>query len=103
MTKSFAVSASEALALATAAAADRLANRPPSTQARRQKNLGKKVQFNIQLDAQSRRKLKAVAFAWGTTERELVESFIEQLPYVDVPQVEAPAAVVWAKPEASRE
>ena len=102
MSKSFAVSTNDALAMATAAAAQKLAQRQPTSSPAPRKKAGKKVQFNIQLDVQSRQKLKAVAFAWRTTERELVESFIEQLPHVEVPQVAAPAAVVWAKPGESR-
>jgi hypothetical protein len=58
---------------------------------------GAKVQFNIVLSPQARQKIKRAAFALGTTERELVEAFIEQLPDVAVPEPEVPSSLRWLK------
>jgi hypothetical protein len=58
---------------------------------------GSKVQFNIVLDPAARQKIRRAAFALGTTERELVESFIEQLPDVQVPEPEVPTSLRWLK------
>lgn len=89
-----------ALALATAAAAAKTtASRRQDGGAAGQRKQRAKVQFNVLLTPEAREKLRAVAFAWRTSERELLESFIAQLPDVDVPEVPAPAAVCWAKPE----
>lgn len=97
MTKSFAINAQDALALAAAAAAEKMARPKTATPAPRKPRT--KVQFNVLLDPIARKKFAAVAFAWGTTERELLESFIAQLPDIEVPEVPAPANVRWAKPK----
>ena len=57
--------------------------------------VGGKVQFNILLGAEPREKLRRVAFAEGTTERELVERFISQLPEIALPQFAVPPGMKW--------
>lgn len=58
---------------------------------------GPKVQFNIVLHPTARQKIKRAAFALGTTERELVEAFIEQLPDVQVPEPDVPSTLRWLR------
>jgi hypothetical protein len=58
---------------------------------------GPKVQFNIVLAPAARQKIKRAAFALGTTERELVEAFIEQLPDVQVPEPDVPSSLRWLR------
>ena len=57
-----------------------------------------KVQFNIVLPPGHRERLRAAAFAYGTTERELIERFIEQLPDVEVQAPEPPRGMAWMRP-----
>jgi uncharacterized protein (DUF4415 family) len=98
MPKTFATDARDALALAVAAATqnvDRMSSRKsPASHACSREGV---QQLNIRIDADAHRKLKAVAFAWDTTVRDLLESFIAQLPDVPRENVAAPAAVAWAK------
>lgn len=88
-----------ALARAAAAAASKAAPVPVPA-----KTLGKptdtgRTQLNVLLRSESRRKLKLIAMEWNTSERELIEAFIAQLPDVTPPVVAAPAkSVAWAKP-----
>ena len=56
---------------------------------------GRKVQFNVLLGAEPREKLRRVAFAWGTSERELIEKFIAELPDIAMPEVAAPPGMKW--------
>jgi hypothetical protein len=58
---------------------------------------GAKVQFNIVLAPAARQKIKRAAFALGTTERELVEAFIEQLPDVAMPEPDVPPTLRWLR------
>ena len=57
------------------------------------------VQFNVKIPASAMRKFKAIALAWDTSPREMLEAFIAQLPDVMPPTVAAPDAVAWAKPK----
>ncbi|MDD5336212.1 MAG: hypothetical protein PHS32_20950 [Rhodoferax sp.] len=57
-----------------------------------------KTQLNVLLDAGKRKKFRAIALAWDTTERALLEAFIDQLPDVTPQAVAAPKSVAWAKP-----
>jgi hypothetical protein len=57
------------------------------------------VQFNVKIPSAAMRKFKAIALAWDTTPREMLEAFIAQLPDVMPPTVAAPDAVAWAKPK----
>lgn len=57
------------------------------------------VQFNVKIPANAMRKFKAIALAWDTSPREMLEAFIAQLPDVMPPTVAAPDAVAWAKPK----
>lgn len=91
MAKTFDTSA--ALARAASAAVNRVVATTPRAEPAR-------VQLNVLLDAAARRKFKAIALAWGTSEREMIEAFIAQLPDVTPASVEAPPAVAWAKPTA---
>lgn len=103
MTKSFATNAQEALAAAAAAASRKMASREP-TQPTKAAEAGPprapKVQFNVLLTPEARKKLRSAAFAWNTSERELLEAFIAQLPDVEIPEVAVPQSVSWVRAKA---
>lgn len=99
--KSFSAVSQDALAAATAHALSKVvpngsAPAHVSLQPKEQGN-EKTVQWNVRLKPHLREKLRCAAFAWRMTERDLVEAFIEQLPEVEVPSPDAPAAVAWIK------
>ena len=97
MSKSFTNTTLDALAQATQAAALRMSSKSPKQPQPEAK--AAKVQFNILLSAAARTKLRNAAFAWNTTERELIEQFAAQLPDVQVPVPDAPEGLAWAKPK----
>lgn len=84
----------DALALAAAAAVEKMGAKTPATTAHKDEPL---VALNFRIRASSHKKLKAAALAWDMTMTELLESFIVSLPEtqrMDVPD----AKVTWAKP-----
>ena len=102
MSKTF--NTNETLARAAALAVERtenMAKAPTTKKAPAPVPKADRIQFNVHLNPESRRKIKNVCFAWGITERELIENFVAQLPDVSMPNVAAPASVAWAKPKTS--
>lgn len=84
----------DALALAAAAAVEKMAVKTPAAATPKGEPL---VALNFRICASSHKKLKAAALAWDMTMTELLESFIVSLPEtqrMDVPD----AKVTWAKP-----
>jgi hypothetical protein len=83
------------LALAAAAAVEKMAVRTPSKPAPENEPL---MALNFRIRQSSHKKLKAAALMWDMTMTELLEGFIDSLPdahRTDVP----PAKVTWTKPQ----
>ena len=98
--KSFASNSQEALAAAAAAASKKMAAREPASLSKTHEAVatkGRKVQFNVLLTPEARWKFRSAAFALNTSERELLEAFIAQLPDVEIPEVEVPQSVNWVR------
>jgi hypothetical protein len=87
---------SDALARASALAANKMAPQSAATPAPGAKPT--LVQFNVKIPADKLRKLRAIALAWDTTPKDMLEAFIDQLPDVTPKNVDAPESVAWAKP-----